>query len=118
MRDEAHGETAPGRPVTVSIPPRAVRSPGSASTSASGSGPSITVAATASGRLPEPGGVLTVAPGEVAGWRAPLPVEALHGIDPRQADTLHEYGIHTAGPLAAEEFGPGVIGPAAVRRAS
>ncbi|WP_432264021.1 hypothetical protein [Streptomyces griseoflavus] len=39
-------------------------------------------------------------------------------IDPRQAATLHEYGIHTAGPLAAEEFGPGVIGPTAVRRAS
>ncbi|EFL43479.1 hypothetical protein SSRG_06283 [Streptomyces griseoflavus Tu4000] len=54
----------------------------------------------------------------MAGWLAPLPVEALQRIDPRQAATLHEYGIHTAGPLAAEEFGPGVIGPTAVRRAS
>ncbi|MEU5506735.1 hypothetical protein ACFTZ8_14270 [Streptomyces fungicidicus] len=54
----------------------------------------------------------------MADWLTPLPVEALHGIDPRQAATLHEYGIHTAGPLAAEEFGPGVIGPTAVRRAS
>ncbi|MGW3316668.1 hypothetical protein [Streptomyces fungicidicus] len=54
----------------------------------------------------------------MADWLTPLPVEALHGIDFRQADNLHEYGIHTAGPLAAEEFGPGVIGPTAVRRAS
>jgi len=74
-----------------------------------GIGPSITVAATASAQLPEPGGVLAVTPGEAADWLAPLPVEALHGIGPRQADILHEYGIHTAGLLAA-------VSPATVQR--
>ncbi|MFE0449087.1 DNA polymerase Y family protein [Streptomyces fungicidicus] len=74
-----------------------------------GIGPSITVAATASAQLPEPGGVLAVAPGQAAHWLAPLPVQALHGIGPRQADTLHEYGIHTAGLLAA-------VSPATVQR--
>ncbi len=43
-----------------------------------GIGPSITVAATASGQIDAPGGVLTVAPDQVAGWLGPLPVEALH----------------------------------------
>ncbi|MFJ3981365.1 DNA polymerase Y family protein [Streptomyces fungicidicus] len=66
-----------------------------------GIGPSITVAATASAQVLEPGGVLAVAPGQAAHWLAPLPVEALHGIGPRQAGTLHQYGIHTAGLLAA-----------------
>jgi hypothetical protein len=36
-------------------------------------------------------------------------VEALHGIGPRQADALHEYGIHTVGLLAA-------VDPATVQR--
>lgn len=66
-----------------------------------GIGPSITVAATASAQLPEPGGVLAVTLGHVADWLAPLPVEALHDIGPRQAEALHEYGIHTVGRLAA-----------------
>ncbi len=66
-----------------------------------GIGPSITVAATASAQVPLPGGVLTVAPDDVTDWLAPLPVEALHGIGPRQAGALHEYGIHTVGLLAA-----------------
>ncbi|MEU5116644.1 hypothetical protein AB0G64_34725 [Streptomyces longwoodensis] len=74
-----------------------------------GIGPSITVAATASAQLELPGGVLAVAPGEVAGWLAPLPVEALHGIGPRQAEALHEYGIHTVSLLAA-------VSPATVQR--
>ncbi|MER6860563.1 DNA polymerase Y family protein [Streptomyces pilosus] len=74
-----------------------------------GIGPSITVAATASAQVPEPGGVLAVPPGQAAHWLAPLPVEALHGIGPRQAEALHEYGIHTTGRLAA-------ISPATVQR--
>ncbi|MFZ4145483.1 DNA polymerase Y family protein [Streptomyces griseoincarnatus] len=74
-----------------------------------GIGPSITVAATASAQVPGPGGVLAVAPGEVADWLSPLPVEALHGIGPRQADVLREYGIHTVGLLAA-------VSPATVQR--
>ncbi|WP_331750046.1 hypothetical protein OG529_36340 (plasmid) [Streptomyces longwoodensis] len=74
-----------------------------------GIGPSITVAATASAQVEPPGGVLAVAPGEAAGWLAPLAVEALHGIGPRQADALHEYGIHTVGLLAA-------VTPATVQR--
>ncbi len=58
-----------------------------------GTGPSITVAATA--RSPRPGGVLTIAPDQTADWLAQLPVDALHGIGPRQAATLRDYGIHT-----------------------
>ncbi|XES00307.1 hypothetical protein HEP87_59235 [Streptomyces sp. S1D4-11] len=57
-------------------------------------GPSITVAATASGRIAEPGGVLAVGPGQAADWLGPLPVEALHGIGPRQAQTLRDHGVH------------------------
>ncbi|MER6215982.1 DinB/UmuC family translesion DNA polymerase [Streptomyces sp. NPDC001674] len=66
-----------------------------------------TVAAMASARVPDPGGVLAV-PGErVAGFLAPLPVEALHGLGPRQADALRGYGLHTVGALTAVP--PGVL---------
>ncbi|MGW6961844.1 hypothetical protein [Streptomyces chartreusis] len=47
-----------------------------------GIGPSITVAATASAQVPQPGGVLAVEPGEAGAWLAPLPVDALQGIGP------------------------------------
>ncbi|WP_217236272.1 hypothetical protein [Streptomyces sp. AC555_RSS877] len=66
-----------------------------------GIGPSITIAATASGQIDAPGGVLAVAPDQVADWLGPLPVEALHGIGPRQAAVLRDYGIHCVGLLAA-----------------
>jgi DNA polymerase-4 len=74
-----------------------------------GIGPSITVAATASAQIPAPGGVLAVAPEEAAGWLAGLPVDALHGIGPRQAGVLRDYGIHYVGLLAA-------VPPATVQR--
>lgn len=74
-----------------------------------GIGPSITVAATASAQVPPPGGVLAVDPDQVADWLGPLPVEALHGIGPRQAEVLREYGIHCVGLLAA-------VPPATVQR--
>ncbi|MFD5753835.1 hypothetical protein ACFWIZ_00820 [Streptomyces sp. NPDC127044] len=74
-----------------------------------GIGPSITVAATASGQITEPGGVLAVGPGQVTDWLGPLPVEALHGIGPRQAQTLRDYGVHCVGLLAA-------VPPATVQR--
>ncbi|MFJ1877311.1 MULTISPECIES: DNA polymerase Y family protein [Streptomyces] len=74
-----------------------------------GIGPSITVAATASAQVPQPGGVLAVEPGEAGAWLAPLPVDALQGIGPRQAETLHDYGIHSVGLLAA-------VPPATVQR--
>ncbi|MEU3343125.1 hypothetical protein [Streptomyces sp. NPDC006668] len=48
-----------------------------------------------------PGGVLAVDPDDVAGWLGQLPVDALHGIGPRQAKVLREYGIHFVGLLAA-----------------
>ncbi|MFB7655922.1 MULTISPECIES: hypothetical protein [unclassified Streptomyces] len=66
-----------------------------------GIGPSITVAATVSAQVDPPGGVLTIAPDRMTEWLAPLPVEALHGIGPKQASALHEYGIHTVRLLAA-----------------
>ncbi|MGW8877587.1 DNA polymerase Y family protein [Streptomyces mirabilis] len=74
-----------------------------------GIGPSITVAATASGQITEPGGVLAVGPGQVTDWLGPLPVEALHGIGPRQAQVLRDYGVHCVGLLAA-------VPPATVQR--
>ncbi|KPI14626.1 DNA-directed DNA polymerase [Actinobacteria bacterium OK006] len=74
-----------------------------------GIGPSITVAATASGQITGPGGVLAVDPGQVAGWLGPLSVEALHGIGPRQAQVLRGYGVHCVGLLAA-------VPPATVQR--
>ncbi|MDF3299079.1 DNA polymerase Y family protein [Streptomyces tropicalis] len=66
-----------------------------------GIGPSVTVAATASAQVGRPGGVLAVGPAEAARWLGPLPVDALHGIGPRQAEVLRDYGIHTVGLLAA-----------------
>ncbi|MGW0602135.1 DNA polymerase Y family protein [Streptomyces sp. NPDC002776] len=66
-----------------------------------GIGPSITVAATASAQIGEPGGVLAVDPDQATIWLAGLPVEALHGIGPRQAAVLRDYGIHSVGLLAA-----------------
>jgi DNA polymerase-4 len=66
-----------------------------------GIGPTVTVAATASGQITGPGGVLAVDPGQVADWLGPLPVEALHGIGPRQAQVLRDYGVHCVGLLAA-----------------
>ncbi|MFE4703246.1 hypothetical protein ACFRIC_39880 [Streptomyces sp. NPDC056738] len=74
-----------------------------------GIGPSITVAATASGQIAGPGGVLAVALGEVAQWLGPLPVETLHGIGPRQTQILRDYGVHCIGLLAT-------LPPATVQR--
>jgi DNA polymerase-4 len=74
-----------------------------------GIGLTITVAATASAQIPAPGGVLAVAPEQVADWLGPLPVEALHGIGPRQAQILRDYGVHCVGLLAA-------VPPATVHR--
>ncbi|MET9912803.1 hypothetical protein ABZZ74_39505 [Streptomyces sp. NPDC006476] len=45
-----------------------------------GIAPSVTVAATASARIPQPGGVLAVNPHQTAGRLRQLPVDALHGI--------------------------------------
>ncbi|MET7738489.1 hypothetical protein ABZT02_45640 [Streptomyces sp. NPDC005402] len=74
-----------------------------------GIGPSITIAATASAQVPQPGGVLAVTPEQVARWLGPLPVEALHGIGPRQAAVLLDYGIHCVGLLAT-------VPPATIQR--
>ncbi|MFE9685100.1 hypothetical protein [Streptomyces sp. NPDC006285] len=74
-----------------------------------GIGPTITVAATASGRVDAPGGVLAVDPDRVGDWLGPLPVEALHGIGPKQAAALRDYGVHSVGLLAA-------VPPATVQR--
>ncbi|MFD9984030.1 hypothetical protein ACFWZJ_27015 [Streptomyces massasporeus] len=74
-----------------------------------GIGPSITVAATASAQVEGPGGVLAIDPDHAAAWLATLPVEALHGIGPRQAAVLCDYGVHSVGLLAA-------IPPATVQR--
>ncbi|WP_406190508.1 hypothetical protein [Streptomyces sp. NBC_01017] len=74
-----------------------------------GIGPSITVAATASAQVPGLGGVLAIDPGEAAAWLAHLPVDALNGIGPRQAEVLVDYGIHCIGLLAT-------VPPATIQR--
>ncbi|MDX3130806.1 hypothetical protein PV367_13625 [Streptomyces europaeiscabiei] len=74
-----------------------------------GIGPTITVAAAASAQVSAPGGVLAVDPNEVTDWLGPLPIDALHGIGPRQAETLRAYGIHCVGLVAA-------VPPATVQR--
>ncbi|WP_405958555.1 hypothetical protein [Streptomyces phaeochromogenes] len=74
-----------------------------------GIGPTITVAATASGQIGAPGGVLAIDPDHVVDWLGPLPVEALHGIGPKHAAALREYGVHCVGLLAA-------VPPATVQR--
>lgn len=74
-----------------------------------GIGPTITVAATASGQIDAPGGVLAVDPDRVVDWLGPLPVEAMHGIGPKQAAALREFGVHCVGLLAA-------VPPATVQR--
>ncbi|MEV5320310.1 hypothetical protein AB0K92_22090 [Streptomyces sp. NPDC052687] len=68
-----------------------------------GIGPSVTAtaSATASAQIPLPGGVLTITPDQAADWLARLPVDGLHGIGPRQAAVLRDYGIHSVGLLAA-----------------
>jgi DNA polymerase-4 len=65
-----------------------------------GIAPTISSAATASAQVGEAGGVLLVEPDRVQEWLGPLPVEALHGIGPRQAATLQAYGVHCVGLLA------------------
>jgi DNA polymerase-4 len=88
-----------------------------------GIGPSVTVAATASGQITGPGGVLAIAPDQVADWLGPLPVESLHGIGPRQAQALHDYGVHCIGllasipPVTAQRLLGGRAGRQAVDRA-
>ncbi|MFE6485693.1 hypothetical protein ACFVGN_22530 [Streptomyces sp. NPDC057757] len=74
-----------------------------------GIGPTITVAATASRQISSPGGILAVDHGQAATWLAPLPVEALHGIGPRQATVLRGYGVDSVGVLAS-------LPPATVQR--
>ncbi|MEU8775967.1 hypothetical protein [Streptomyces sp. NPDC048606] len=63
------------------------------------------VAATASDRVPEPGGILAVPDDAVPAFLAPLPVEALHGLGDRQAKALRGYGLHTVGALTAVPAG-------------
>ncbi|GLW03917.1 hypothetical protein ACIP46_29395 [Streptomyces lavendulae] len=67
------------------------------------------VAAMASARIQGPGGTLTVPddPAAVAGFLAPLPVDALHGLGSRQAEALRGYGLHTVGALT--RVTPGVL---------
>ncbi|MGW8633987.1 DinB/UmuC family translesion DNA polymerase [Streptomyces sp. NPDC055793] len=53
------------------------------------------------GRLRSCAGSRGARPDWVAGWLAPLPVESLHGIGPKQSAALHDYGVHTVCLLAA-----------------
>lgn len=52
----------------------------------------------------KPEGCTIVEPGEEAGFLAPLPVRALHGIGPRTAERLAELGLRTCGELATAEL--------------
>ncbi|MEU6593635.1 hypothetical protein ABZ923_31180 [Streptomyces sp. NPDC046881] len=71
-----------------------------------GIAPTIMVAATACAQITGPGGVLVLAPEQVADWLDTLLVEALHGIGPRQAAVRRDYGIRWWGrqEVAQDEF--------------
>ncbi|MBT2455225.1 hypothetical protein [Streptomyces sp. ISL-86] len=75
------------------------------------------VASMASARTPGPGGILAVPDDAdaVARFLGPLPVEALYGLGPRQAEALRRYGLHTVGALT--EVPPGVVERILGRRA-
>ncbi|MCX4673618.1 hypothetical protein OG453_44490 [Streptomyces sp. NBC_01381] len=66
-----------------------------------GVGRSWAVAATASGQIEGPGGLLVVEADQTREFLAPLPVGALYGVGPKQAQALTGYGLHTVGALAA-----------------
>ncbi|MBX3207509.1 MAG: DNA polymerase IV [Labilithrix sp.] len=59
--------------------------------------------------LDKPNG-LTIVPGDVAGFLAPLPIERMWGIGPKTAPTLRRLGYQTLGDLAKAD-------PAALERA-
>jgi DNA polymerase-4 len=50
--------------------------------------------------LGKPDGLVVVAPGEVAAFLAPLPVERMWGIGPKTAPRMHALGCRTIGDLA------------------
>ena len=51
----------------------------------------------------KPDGLVVVEPGEVQSFLADLPVEDVHGVGPVTADRMSEFGIETAGDLAAAD---------------
>jgi DNA polymerase IV (DinB-like DNA polymerase) len=53
----------------------------------------------------KPDGLVVVEPGEVQSFLADLPVEDVHGVGPVTADRMSEFGIETAGDLAAADPG-------------
>lgn len=63
---------------------------------------SRTVAKIASDRG-KPGGIVLVAPSEVASFLAPLAVRAIPGVGPRTEEILREHGIRTIGELAGRK---------------
>ncbi|MCQ4084506.1 hypothetical protein NGB36_29020 [Streptomyces sp. RB6PN25] len=67
-----------------------------------GIAPAWSLAAMASAR-PGADGITQVgsSPAAIAAFLAPLPVEALHGMGPAQAETLRRSGLRTVGALAA-----------------
>jgi DNA polymerase-4 len=51
--------------------------------------------------LRKPDGLVVVAPGDEAGFLAPLPISRLWGVGPQTAAALRDFGIATIGDLAA-----------------
>lgn len=80
-----------------------------------GIGRSVTIAATASGQLPLPGGALAIAPEDVTGWLGTLPIDALQRIGPRQAAALRD-GL--ASCRRSQPWPPMPPGPTTTRRSS
>lgn len=55
--------------------------------------------------MQKPDGLTVIAPDQVAGRLAPLPVERMWGVGPRTAPRLHALGLHTFGDLQRREEG-------------
>ncbi len=66
-----------------------------------GVSPSRVVAKIATDRA-KPGGIVVVAPGEVASFLAPMPVRAVPGVGPKTGERLEAHGVRTIGDLAGQ----------------
>ena len=51
----------------------------------------------------KPNGLVVVRPGDVQSFLAPIPIEEIHGVGPVTARELRDFGIETAGDLAAAD---------------
>ena len=52
----------------------------------------------------KPDGLTVIKPAELQAFLSPLPIEDLHGVGPKSANTFHDMGIETIGDLATADL--------------